>query len=184
VLVNQIDFQPALPLMKKQLLSKMSMGIVGKVMAIYEKPFWRSENFSGQVVADEHAPFQTMFDSSPANGEYGVLLAFCIADRARAFFSNEESTRQKVALESFKRYFGELAGAPLRYVDHCWANEPWSQGCYAALYPTGGWTNFEDALTKPFGKIYWAGTETSSVWYGYIEGAVRAGERAARQVMN
>jgi monoamine oxidase len=184
VLIPDIRFEPDLPLRKKQLLQKMSMGIVGKVLALYPKPFWRSHGYSGQVVADEHAPFQTLFDASPAHAETGVLMAFCIADRARDFFSREEADRKKLTLEYFARYFGEEAATPLHYVDHCWANEAWSQGCYAGLYPTGAWTNFQDTLAAPVGPIHFAGTETSKVWYGYIEGAVRAGERAAQEVIN
>lgn len=182
-LIKAIDFQPSLPLHKSQLLDKMSMGIVGKVFGIYEKPFWRAKGFSGQVVADELSPFQTFFDSSPADGEYGVLLAFCIANRARDFFSKDEASRKQIALNSFERYFGREASNPKHYSDHCWADESWSRGCYAAIYPTGAWTNFQGELSKPFGRIHWAGTETSDVWYGYIEGAVRAGERAANEVV-
>lgn len=32
------------------------------------------------------------------------------------------------------------------------------------------------------GRIYFAGTETATHWSGYMEGAVEAGERAAREV--
>lgn len=37
-------------------------------------------------------------------------------------------------------------------------------------------------LREPVGKLYFAGTETSTEWSGYMEGAVQAGERAAREV--
>lgn len=184
VLIREIEFSPSLPLKKQQLLQKLSMGIVGKVFGVYEKPFWRNTGFSGQVVADENTPFQTLFDSSPADSSYGVLLAFCIANRAREFFSQNEQTRKKIALEYFQRYFGKEASQPIYYTDHCWSDEAWSKGCYAGLYPTGAWTNFQNELAKPTGSIFWAGTETSEVWYGYIEGAVRAGERAAHEVLN
>lgn len=183
VLINHIEFSPVLPMYKSQLIQKLSMGIVGKVFGVYEKPFWRTHGFSGQVVADEHAPFQTFFDSSPADSSYGVLLAFCIADRARAFFANDELTRKKIALEAFGKYFGTEATQPVHYIDHCWADEAWSRGCYAGLYPAGAWTNFQNTLAQPTGSIHWAGTETSDVWYGYIEGAVRAGERAANEIL-
>lgn len=183
MLIKAIDFQPSLPLHKSQLLDKMSMGIVGKVFGIYERPFWRYKGFSGQVVADELSPFQTFFDSSPAHAEYGVLLAFCIANRARDFFSKDEVSRKQIALKAFTRYFGVEAADPKHYIDHCWADEVWSRGCYSGIYPTGAWTNFQDELSKPFGRTHWAGTETSDVWYGYIEGAVRAGERAANEVV-
>jgi monoamine oxidase len=31
--------------------------------------------------------------------------------------------------------------------------------------------------------VHWAGTETSTYWTGYMDGAVRAGERAAVEVL-
>ena len=39
------------------------------------------------------------------------------------------------------------------------------------------------ALPEPAGPIHWAGAETSSVWCGYMDGAVRSGERAAAAVL-
>ncbi|MBX2963126.1 MAG: flavin monoamine oxidase family protein [Cyclobacteriaceae bacterium] len=183
-LLSSIRFTPELPLIKRQLLDKLSMGIVGKIFAVYEKPFWREAGFSGQVVADDHGLFQTMFDSSPAHGEYGVLLGFCIAHRARDFFSFPEAQRQELALKTFEHYFGAEASKPLHYKDHCWAEEAWSKGCYAGIYPTGAWTNFHSTLAEPTGHLHFAGTETSAIWYGYIEGAVRAGERAASEIIH
>jgi monoamine oxidase len=31
--------------------------------------------------------------------------------------------------------------------------------------------------------VHWAGTETSDYWAGYMDGAVRSGERAAKEVL-
>jgi monoamine oxidase len=31
--------------------------------------------------------------------------------------------------------------------------------------------------------VHFAGTETSDYWQGYMDGAVRAGERAAREIL-
>ncbi|MER7355969.1 FAD-dependent oxidoreductase [Nonomuraea dietziae] len=36
-----------------------------------------------------------------------------------------------------------------------------------------------NALRSPVGRIHWAGAETATGWYGYIEGAIRSGETAA-----
>ena len=44
-------------------------------------------------------------------------------------------------------------------------------------------TTLGPALREPFGRIHWAGTETSPVWSGYIEGAIRSGERAAAETI-
>ena len=38
-------------------------------------------------------------------------------------------------------------------------------------------------IRKPIGRLYFAGTETASEWTGYMDGAVEAGERAAREVL-
>jgi monoamine oxidase len=38
-------------------------------------------------------------------------------------------------------------------------------------------------LRQPAGAIHWASTETSNYWNGYMDGAVRSGERAAREVL-
>ena len=39
-------------------------------------------------------------------------------------------------------------------------------------------------LREPVGPLHWAGTETSTYWNGYMDGAVRSGERAAAEVLD
>jgi monoamine oxidase len=39
------------------------------------------------------------------------------------------------------------------------------------------------ALRAPFEAIHFVGTETSFEWKGYMEGAVRSGERGAAEVI-
>jgi len=44
-------------------------------------------------------------------------------------------------------------------------------------------TGFGQQLRLPAGNIHFAGTETSAVWNGYMEGAVLSGERVAREIL-
>jgi monoamine oxidase len=44
-------------------------------------------------------------------------------------------------------------------------------------------TSFGESLREPVGRIHWAGTETATVWNGYMDGALESGERAAREVL-
>ncbi|MGZ4177013.1 MAG: FAD-dependent oxidoreductase, partial [Solirubrobacteraceae bacterium] len=60
--------------------------------------------------------------------------------------------------------------------------EPWTRGCYEGYMPPGVWTDYGDALRAPIGRVHWAGTETSEEFMGYMDGAVRSGERAASEV--
>lgn len=182
-LAAEIKFSPELGSQKSQIINRISMGKVGKCFMVYDKPFWRDKNFSGQALADEHSPFQTFFDSSPKNGEYGVILGFTIADRAENFFKKSLEQRKQTMLKKLVDYFGDEAKNPTAYQDFTMTDETWSRGCYAGLYPVGGWTEFQDAYSKPEGRLFWAGTEASDVWFGYIEGAVRAGEKAAHMTI-
>jgi monoamine oxidase len=52
-----------------------------------------------------------------------------------------------------------------------------------ALLGSGTLVDFGEALREPVGVIHWAGTETSTFWNGYMDGAVRSGERAAKEVL-
>lgn len=181
-LINDIRFSPELSTLKKQIISGIYMGKVGKCFMVYQKPFWRENDFSGQALADEDSPFQTMFDSSPNDGGYGIILGFTIADRAEEYFRKPEAKRKQLMLEKLHSYFGEEALQPIMYQDIYMTDEAWSQGCYAGIYPLGAWTGFQNTYVKPEGNIFWAGTESSDQWYGYIEGAVRAGERAVGEL--
>jgi monoamine oxidase len=44
-------------------------------------------------------------------------------------------------------------------------------------------TTVGKSIRQPHGRIHWAGTETSEKWFGYIDGAVRSGEREAEEVL-
>ncbi len=45
------------------------------------------------------------------------------------------------------------------------------------------WTEYGPALAEPIGRIHWAGSETSDVWNGSMDGAVRSGRRSASEVL-
>ena len=181
-LAGRIRYSPALPAARDQLTQRMPMGSVIKCMAVYDTPFWRDDGLSGQAVSDL-GPVQTTFDNSPPGGKPGVLLGFVEANSARLLARMSEEARRAEVLTCFARYFGDRAKAPRAYVDKSWADDEWSRGCYAAYMPPGVWTSYGRALTAPIGRIHWAGTETSPVWNGYIEGALASGERAAREVL-
>ncbi|NVJ85291.1 MAG: flavin monoamine oxidase family protein [Algoriphagus sp.] len=181
-LLKKIHFEPGLSEEKNKLLENYPMGRVGKCFMIYDRPFWRDKQFSGQVVSDDPRSHQTVFDCSPADGKYGILMGFTIGNRADDYFSKNEESRKAQMLNQLTQYFGEEAKNPIRYIDFSMSDEPWSKGCYAGLIPTGAWSTWRDAYRKSEGNLHFAGTEAATVWHGYIEGAVRAGETAALKI--
>ncbi|XP_008940412.1 PREDICTED: amine oxidase [flavin-containing] B-like, partial [Merops nubicus] len=77
----------------------------------------------------------------------------------------------------------EEALHPVHYEEKNWCEEQYSGGCYTAYFPPGIMTQYGRIIRQPVGRIYFAGTETATEWSGYMEGAVQAGERAAREIL-
>ncbi|GAA4379206.1 flavin monoamine oxidase family protein [Nocardioides caricicola] len=180
-LVLDIDWFPRLPTRRQQLLRHLDMGQLMKCDAVYEKPFWREAGLNGFGISDSGAA-RAVFDNSPANGEPGVLLAFVGGSTWRQYGVLPKAARRQAVLEGFAAMFGEQALHPVAYVEHDWTAERWTTGGPVANYAPGTMVQFGSAIRRPFGRVHWAGTETSTYWTGYMDGAVRAGQRAAIEV--
>ena len=157
------------------------MGWVVKVHARYEEPFWRRDGLSGFAMSLAE-PVSLTYDNSPPDGRSGVLLGFFEGKHATEASLMPAEVRRRCALDCFAKYFGPRALEPAEYVELDWAAEEWSRGCYGGRLTAGSWTRYARALREPVGRIHWAGAETSDVWNGYLDGAVRSGERAAQEV--
>jgi monoamine oxidase len=181
-LAGRIAYDPPLPGYRDQLTQRMPLGTVAKCMAIYDEPFWRAEGFSGQGTSDT-GPVKLTFDNSPPDGSPGVILGFLEGRQARELGRLLPEERRTAVVDCFARLFGPRAGRPDGYVERLWADEEWSRGCYGCHMPTGAWTNYGPALREPIGPLHWAGAEYSTVWNGYMDGAVRSGEETARAAL-
>jgi monoamine oxidase len=181
-LAGRIDYDPGLPALRDQLTQRIPQGSAIKCQAIYSEPFWRKDGLSGQVVSDT-GPVKITFDNSPPGGSPGVMLGFLEGHDARVQGTRSAAARKKAVLDSFVRYFGSKAAKPRAYVEQNWAEEVYTRGCYVGYTPPGVLTEFGEALRKPVGRIHWAGSETATVWNGYMDGAVSSGERAAKEVL-
>jgi monoamine oxidase len=181
-LAGRIAYDPPLSGFRDQLTQRMPLGTVAKCMAIYSEPFWRGDGLSGQGTSDA-GPVKLTFDNSPPSGAPGVLLGFLEGRQARELGRLPADQRRAAVIDCFARLFGPRAGSPDGYVERLWAEEEWSRGCYGCHMPTGAWTNYGPALREPIGPLHWAGAEYATVWNGYMDGAVRSGEAAARAVL-
>jgi monoamine oxidase len=181
-LAGRIAYEPRMAAVREQLTQRVPIGSLIKTIAVYDTPFWRAQGLNGQVTSDE-GPVKVMFDASPASGTPGVLLGFIDGDDARALDDKSDQQRASAALASYVNYFGKQAGSPRAYVDQVWANEVYTGGCPVGVMPPGVMTEYAYALREPAGRIHWAGTETATVWNGYMDGAVQAGKRAAAEAL-
>ncbi|WP_121257859.1 flavin monoamine oxidase family protein [Nocardioides ferulae] len=181
-LVLDIDWFPRLPTRRLQLLRRSDMGQLMKCDAVYPTPFWREAGLNGFGINDAGAA-RVVFDNSPKKGEPGVLLAFVGGSTWREYGVLPRAERKRAVLEGFAALFGEQALHPIEYTEQDWTKERWTRGGPTAMHAPGTLASLGSAIRQPFGRVHWAGTETATYWSGYMDGAVRAGQRAAVEVL-
>jgi monoamine oxidase len=182
-LTARIQYEPGLPYARDQLVQRYPQGTLTKVAAVYSTPFWRSSGLTGQVL-DTGGPVSASFDDSPPDGSPGVLFGFVGGDNARSYNAMSPSDRQSAVLNQYATWFGSQALNPLSYFDTIWSQEVWTRGCPVGIPSPGTLLAYGPQIREPVGRIHWAGTETSTYWNGYMDGAVRSGERAAAEVLS
>ena len=182
VLASRPAYSPALPKGKAALLKALVSGSLTKAEAVYARPFWRDAGLSGQGVADV-GPANTIFDNSPPDGSPGVLVGFIGGSAHGPWAALPADQRRAQVLENLAAYVGDGARSPVAYFEQDWTKERWTRGCPVAHVAPGVLTKYGPWLRRAVGKVHFAGTETSDYWLGYMDGAVRSGERAAREVL-
>ena len=89
-LINRIQFVPPLPPLKIQLIQRVPMGSVIKTMTLYEKPFWRSKGYSGQLLVDDEAGLRVWtFDDTKPDGTAPCVLGFITGNHVRLVLTRQ-----------------------------------------------------------------------------------------------
>jgi monoamine oxidase len=131
----------------------------------------------------ENGPVKVTFDVTPESGTPGIIMGFLGGHEARVWQNRAARNRREAVLDQFVHFFGPEARQPREVVEFNWSTEVWSRGCPVAVLGPGTLVDFGTELRKPVGRIHWAGTETSTYWNGYMDGAVRSGKRVAAEVL-
>jgi monoamine oxidase len=181
-IAGQISYEPMLPVDRSFLHQRMPTGAVMKCQAIYEEPFWRGDGLTGQSAAPGTAAAVTI-DSCTHTASNGILTIINEGPDARKLTAMAPSERKAAMLATITERFGPKAATPIDFTQQDWTVERYSGGGMISHAPPGVFTQFGHALRPPCGRVHWAGTESSAVMMGFIDGAVRSGERAAKEVM-
>jgi monoamine oxidase len=182
VLAGRIDYAPALPAARDALTQRLAQGALTKVAASYRTPFWRDQGLNGSTLSTDGLVNAT-FDDSPEDGRPGVVFGFVGGDSSRRFAELSPAGRRRTVLNELAGLLGPEAREPTDFFYTQWPEERWSRGGPVGIYPPGLMTTYGHAIREPVGRIHWAGTETSTYWNGYMDGAIRSGERAAAEVL-
>ncbi|RLB68834.1 MAG: amine oxidase [Deltaproteobacteria bacterium] len=181
LVASSILFEPDLDDKLCQAMLRIGTWMAGqaKFYALYEQPFWREYNLSGQAFS-QRGPMVEIHDGSNVNGgPYGFtgFVGLPAAGRGNKDLLIEAMLVQLAIL------FGDRAQDPIKYFYQDWACETYTATYidktpmreHPRYHPPAGQTSFWDGI------IHFAGTETAEQQGGYLEGALEAAERAVRQ---
>ena len=181
-LALEIAFDPVLPQDRLTLYRHSTAGPETKTLLVYDEPFWRADGFSGQSAGPNSASEVTI-DATPVSGTPGVLASFTFGPIAQRVDALDAGERRRLVLETMVERFGPRAGSPSAFIETPWWKEEWTRGCSMAHWSQGILTQYGPLLRQPFERVHWAGTETATISYGAIDGAVRSGERVAGEIL-
>ncbi|ULE32558.1 flavin monoamine oxidase family protein [Mycobacterium sp. IDR2000157661] len=181
-IAGHIIYEPMLPIDRSMLHQRGPSGSVLKSHVVYDEPFWRTDGLTGQSAAPGTAAPVTI-DACTDVGRPGLLCVVAEGPGARELSRMEVADRRSAVLAALTERFGAKANSPTDYTEQDWTVERYSGGGMISHTPPGVLTEFGHALREPCGRVHWAGTESSHVMMGFVDGAIRSGERAAREVM-
>lgn len=178
-IVRRLAFTPSLPLPQCRAFRDLHYGPATKTLLQFDRRFWRRE---GKPLAyGTDLPIGAIWDGNEEQrGRSGILtlLAGGSASRDTKQILNQGGAE---AVAARLNWLGATK-AVLRASCHVsWEDDPFVRGGYAVFQP--GYDPGQRAwLSRPHGRIVFAGEHTSQRWQGYMNGAVESGMRAAEEV--
>lgn len=197
-LYRDIRFSPPLSGAKLALSSSTTLGYFAKVILVYAEPWWTKAGLVGLAhsfntaedgkTGNGSGPVTLIRDTSdPESGVY-ALTCFVLANVGREWSEHPAAQRRREVLTQIVQIYADvdpkLIYAPVEVFEQEWSKEEFSKGCPCPVTAPGVMSSVGHAIRDPFGNVHFVGTETSIVWKGYMEGAVRSGERGAAEVID
>jgi monoamine oxidase len=184
LLAATLRWSPALPAELSRHWADAPTWMAGqaKLVVRYATPFWRAAGLSGSAVS-QAGPLAEVHDAADAEGRQAALFGFVgVAAPWRRRMGRQVLVDAAVA--QLGRLFGPQALAPLSVHWQDWADEPETATPDDAQPATAHPAPLATPLPEPWhDRIHLAGSEFAPAFPGYLEGAVRAAERAVLSLM-
>jgi putrescine oxidase len=182
-LIPRIGFEPPLPRRQQQLHQHLSMGLVIKVHAVYETPFWRADGLSGSAFSPYELVHEA-YDNTNFEDPRGTLVGFVSDEAADGVFARSAEERRQAILTSLSHYYGEQALSPVVYYESDWGSEEWTRGAFAASFDLGGLARYGADLRAPVGPIRLSCSDVAGHGFQHVDGAIRMGHATAAAILD
>ncbi|TVY68866.1 Amine oxidase [flavin-containing] B [Lachnellula suecica] len=183
-LYKDLVFSPPLSGDKLVFASGTQHGYYSKMILCYASPWWTKDNRCGLAISYQ-TPVCVIRDTSVAADDHYCLTCFIGGEPGRVWSRLPQHERRSQVLKQVSRIYREDVEVfkPIEIFEQEWSKEEWSKGAPCPVAGPGLLTKAGAALKQSYGNLHFVGTETSDVWSGYMEGAVRSGIRGAKEVV-
>lgn len=177
--LRRIAVTPRFTPEKMQAIESLAYYPATRVLLQTRDKFWAKVGMSGAARTD--TALETWDDSYGQSGAAGILSGTVGGRMDAALASLDEHTRLETVKKMMSQPFPEIATALDKSAIQRWDEDPWARGAFASFAP-GQMTRFMPIIAHPEGRVHFAGEHTSP-WTGWMEGALRSGERVAQEIL-
>ena len=177
--LRRIAIAPALSKPKREAMAQVPYAPAVRILAATRGRFWRQDGHNGFARTDRPAEIWDMAHGQP--GRAGLLTATIGGELGRSLIGQEEAAASRLATAVLADAFPQISREIKDLKIIRWAEQPFAMGAFAAFAP-GQMTRLMPGIATPEGRLHFAGEHTS-VYMGWMEGAIRSGERAAREIL-
>jgi monoamine oxidase len=168
---------------KRRCIEELGMGTNAKLLLQTRRHLAHYDRWNGEFYDEE---IDTWCSSNDERGRPGLVTVFSggrygAAQSGSGPHAPAPRGRTRHALSRISRAVPGLAAGfdGHAWLDH-WTSDPWTHGSYAAFEP-GQYTRYWGFVGRPEGRLLFGGEHTAQSAQGFLEGAVRSGERCATE---
>jgi len=178
----KLDFAPGLPAELAKALSAWESGAVIKILVRYASPFWRERDLCGMVMWRDQ-PGLFACDASQ-DADHAALVVFVGGPLALRWHPLDDAALRAEITARLVEALGPRAAEIIDFSSRDWTHDRWSGGAYSDLIVDVTARDAERIILAGAPPVYFAASEVSPSFPGYIEGAIVAGRIAAAKIQS
>jgi monoamine oxidase len=177
--LRDIAINPPFAADKMQAIKELPYYPATRFLLQTRERFWNKGGANGAARTD--FALETWDDSAGQHGNGGMLSATVGGRMDEAVARMAPSERLGIGEKMIAQVFPDIAAMTAKGFVIRWSEEPWTRGAFAAFGP-GQMTGFMPIIARTEGRVHFAGEHTS-IWTGWMEGALRSGERVVEEIL-
>lgn len=178
---GSVRFAPDLPKSKLAAIKKLRMGLLNKLLLLFDRCFWPRDAEWLEWMGKEVGGWAEFFNLFKYTGD-PILVGFKVESDARRIERLPDRMIVAEAMNVLSIICGKPVPSPVGWRITRWASDTFTFGAYSYI-PPGASGEDCDLIAEPVGeRLFFAGEATARAHYGTVRGAFLSGRRAALEI--